>query len=320
MPLVDLPLAELERYSGRNPRPDDFDAYWERALAELHATPRNVELRRAEFQTPFAECFDLFFTGVGGARIHAKYLRPRAPEQRPHPAVLQFHGYTSSSGDWAEKLRWVARGFSVAALDCRGQGGVSEDVGGVKGTTQSGHIIRGLDDAPESLLYRQIFLDAAALAEVVAGFEEVDENRLGSRGGSQGGALALACAALVPRVRRVSAVYPFLSDYQRVWEMDLTKHAYHELVSFFRRHDPTHAREAEWFRRLGYIDIQHLAPRVRAEVLMAVGLADEVCPPSSQFAAYNKLPGKKRAVIYPDFAHEELPGYADLEYEFLSAL
>jgi|GEM_PF-2913200 len=32
----------------------------------------------------------------------------------------------------------------MAAMDCRGQGGSSEDSGGVKGNTLCGHIIRGL--------------------------------------------------------------------------------------------------------------------------------------------------------------------------------
>jgi cephalosporin-C deacetylase len=59
---------------------------------------------------------------------------------------MEFHGYTLNSGDWTDKLLWVAAGYSVAALDCRGQGGVSEDLGGVKGDTLNGHIIRGLDD------------------------------------------------------------------------------------------------------------------------------------------------------------------------------
>lgn len=319
MPLIDLPLPELERYAGRNPRPVDHDAFWERALAELDQTPRSVELVAASFQTPFAECFHLYFTGVRGARVHAKYLRPRARTGR-HPALLQFHGYTSSSGDWADKLGWVARGFCVAALDCRGQGGRSEDRGGVKGPTLNGHIIRGLDDTPDNLHYRQVFLDTAALAHVVSAFDEVDAERLAVRGASQGGGLALACAALVPSVRKISSVYPFLTDYQRVWELDLAKNAYAELRTFFRHHDPTHARHEEWFTRLGYIDVQHLAPRIRGEVVMAVGLMDPVCPPSTQFAAYNKIRSAKRTVIYPDFEHEHLPGYSDIEYEFIGDL
>lgn len=320
MPVIDLPLPELERYTGRNPRPTDHDVYWESALSELARTPRNVELVPAAFQVPFAECFHLWFNGVRGARVHAKYLRPRPEGATPHPAILQFHGYSGSSGDWTDKLSWVLRGFSVAALDCRGQGGSSEDSGGTKGTTQNGHIIRGLEDRSDNLLFRQIFLDTAALAQVVAGFAEVDENRMGTVGASQGGALALACAALVPGIRKVSAVYPFLCDYQRVWEMDLAKGAYAELRDFFRRHDPTHARHEEWFTRLGYIDIQHLASRIQAEVLTGIGLMDDICPPSTQFAAYNKIAAQKRRVIYPDFAHEHLPGYADIQYQFLGSL
>src|SRR5882757_3013646 len=110
MPLIDLPLSELRRYTGINPRPDDFDAYWNEALAEMRSVDPEVELRPARFRTPFAEVFDLFFTGVGGSRVHAKYLRPK-DASKPHPAVLQFHGYSTSSGDWSDKLGYVALGF-----------------------------------------------------------------------------------------------------------------------------------------------------------------------------------------------------------------
>lgn len=63
----------------------------------------------------------------------------------------------------------------------------------------------------------------------------------------------------------------------------------------------------EVFTKLGYIDNQHLAHRIRAEVMMFTGLMDTICPPSSQFAAYNKITSKKQVVIYPDFAHEGYP-------------
>ncbi len=319
MPIFDLSLPKLHEYAGRNPRPDDFDAYWDRALAEMRATDPQVELVPHTLATPFADLFHLWFTGVGGARIHAKYIRPKhAPE--PHPAVLLFHGYSGSSGDWVDKLHWAARGYSVAALDCRGQGGLSEDVGGVKGNTLRGHIIRGLDDAPDRLLFRQIFLDTAQLARIVMAMPEVDADRVGATGGSQGGGLTLACAALEPGIRRAAPIFPFLCDYQRVWEMDLAVNAYEELRLYFRNFDPRHEREAEVFSRLGYIDNQHLAPRIRAEVLMPVGLMDQICPPSTQFAAYNRIPSAKNLLIYPDFGHENLPGAQDHIYEFLGDL
>jgi cephalosporin-C deacetylase len=183
-----------------------------------------------------------------------------------------------------------------------------------------GQIIRGLDDPPQKLLFRQIFLDTAQLANIVMQMPEVDSQRVGATGASQGGGLTLACAALEPRIKRAAPVYPFLCDYQRVWEMDLAVDAYEELRIYFRRFDPRHEREQEIFTKLGYIDCQHLAPRIRAEVLMGVGLMDQMCPPSSQFAAYNKITAKKDMAIYPDYAHEWLPDLSDRIFEFMTGL
>jgi cephalosporin-C deacetylase len=318
MPIVDMPLEELKNYQGRNPCPGDIDIYWENAIAEMKSVDSQVTLLPGEFKSPDAKCFDLYFTGVRGARIYAKYLRPKKVKKTP--AIIQFHGYTGDSGDWCEKLQWVTAGFSVFAMDCRGQGGKSEDVGGVKGTTHGGHIVRGLDDKPENLLFRHVFLDAAQLAGIVLDMPEIDADKVGTYGVSQGGGLSLICAALEPRIKRSAAIYPFLCDYKRVWEMDLAKDAYGDISSYLRHFDPTHSREEEIFTRLGYIDCQHLASRIKSEVLMATALMDTICPPSTQFAAYNKIKSRKNMVIYPDFTHEYLPGIYDKAYEFLLAM
>lgn len=323
MPLIDMPLPQLLEYSGRNPKPDNFDSFWDDSLAEMRAVDPQVELTPHDIDAPFAECFHLRFTGVGGARVHAKYLRPKKGAQT-HPAVVMFHGYSGNSGDWNDKLNYVARGYSVAALDCRGQGGLSEDVGGTVGNTLRGHIIRGLDNAlrgePEKLYFRNVFLDCAQLAGIVMGFPEVDAERVGATGGSQGGGLTLACAALETRIKLAAPIHPFLCDYQRVWEMDLDVAAYDELRNYFRQFDPRHEREVEIWNALGYIDNQHLAPRIRAQVLMPLGMMDTVCPPSTQFAAYNKITSQKETLIYPDYGHEGMPGMNDAIYNFLAKL
>jgi cephalosporin-C deacetylase len=318
MPLFEMPFEQLVTYTGRNPRPADFDAYWTRGLAELDSFDPRPELAPHASPARFAECFDLWFTGVGGARIHAKYLRPRAAGR--HPAVLLFHGYTGSSGNWFEKLPWAAQGFAVAAMDVRGQGGLSQDVGGDTGTTLGGHIVRGLNDHPDKLLFRQVYLDTAQLARVVMALPEIDPDRVAATGASQGGGLTIACAALEPRISRAAPVYPFLSDYRRVWEMDLAHGAYEGLTYFFKHFDPTHRNEDDIFTRLGYIDVQHLAARIKARVMMGTALMDMICPPSTQFAAYNKITSPKEMVLYPDFGHDDLPGHNDRIFEFLADL
>jgi cephalosporin-C deacetylase len=324
MPLIfDLPFEELESYQGRNPRPQDFDKFWETGMAEMRAIDPQVELIPADFKTTNAVCSHMYFTGVGGARIHAKLLQP-VKSVHPHPAILMFHGYSSDSGDWYDKLGYVSEGFTLAALDCRGQAGLSEDTSDVSGNTLHGHIIRGLADAlngmPEKLLFRQIFLDAAQLARIIMDMPDVDENRVGATGTSQGGALTIACSALEPHIKRAAPITPFLSDYKRVWEMDQAKDAYLELQEFFRFSDPTHELENNIFEKLGYIDIQFLASRIQAEVFWGIGLMDIVCPPSSQFAVYNKIVSPKSMTIYPDFEHEPLPGHNDKVFQFMMGL
>ena len=342
MPKIDMPLADLYQYKGTNPKPADFDAYWDRGLAEMGAIDPKVDLSPAAFKSTIADCFDMTFTGVRNARIYAKLLKPKRapagaaagaaagdsagaaasgepPRPRSCPAILLFHGYSGNSGDWFSLLPYAAEGYVVAALDCRGQGGRSEDTGGVTGNTYEGQIVRGLGGDPDNMLMRHIMLDTAQLAGLVMDMDEVDPARVMAAGGSQGGGLTLACAALAPSVMRLAPCYPFLCDYQRVWEMDLAKAAYDELKYHFRHFDPRHLREQEIFTQLGYVDVQHLAPRIRGEVLMACCLMDEVCPPSTQFAAFNKITSKKDVALYPDFGHEGLPGWNDLSFAFLTS-
>ncbi len=169
-------------------------------------------------------------------------------------------------------------------------------------------------------MLRNIFLDTAQLAGILMAMPEVDERRVGAFGGSQGGGLTLACAALEPRIARAAVGFPFLCDYERVWRMDLCVDAYAELAYYFRAFDPEHARENEIFTKLGYIDAQHLSKRIRGEVMMFTGLMDKVCPPSTQFAAYNKIRSPKSVKIYPDYAHEWSYHISDGMFTFLAAL
>lgn len=329
MPLsFDMSLEELQTYQGRNPKPEDFDAFWNKSIQEMHELGTGYRLEPANFTCSFAECYHLYFTGMGGAQVHAKFIKPKEQttlSTTSGPAILMFHGYSMDSGDWTSKLHYAAAGYTVAALDCRGQaGGLSEDVGGVQGWTLRGHIVRGLTDAlngnPEKLLFRDIFLDTAQLARIIMAMPEVDETRVGATGGSQGGALTLSCAALEPKIKKLAPIFPFLSDYKRVWEMDLAVDAYGELFDWFRRYDRQHKNEDAVFNALGYIDIQHLTKRVQGDVLWFIGLMDKICPPSTQYAAYNKLTANKDIKHFHDFAHEDLRDANDMIFEFMSDL
>ena len=132
--------------------------------------------------------------GSGDAAVVAQNLIDR---MIPNQAHLSAGGQREQA-----VLQDLFRTQFIATVD---QGDVRGDIGEVQGllhggiaATHHGHIIRGLDGPPEKLLYRQIFLDTAQLARIVMAMPEVDPNRVGTIGGSQGGALSLVCAALEP--------------------------------------------------------------------------------------------------------------------------
>ncbi|EFM10031.1 Cephalosporin-C deacetylase [Paenibacillus curdlanolyticus YK9] len=304
-------VEDLLKYMGSSPRPDNFDTYWIRALKELDSQSLEYELVPAKFQTSVAECYHLYFTGVGGARIHAKYVKPIQSTGKG-PGVALFHGYHSNSGDWFDKVAFASHGITVLAMDCRGQSGLSEDNLCVRGTTLKGHIIRGIDEEdPDRLYYRNVFLDLVQTVRILQSLEQVDPSRIGVHGCSQGGALTLACAALEPTVKLAISVYPFLSDYKKAWEMEAVSSAYEEIAYYFRFMDPVHSRQDDVFDKLGYIDIQNLADRIQAKVIFVTALADSICPPYTQFAAYNKIQSEKELVVYHEYGHEYLPDLSD---------
>lgn len=320
MAIFDMPKEKLFTYEGSSPCPDDFDKYWADALAELDTFDPNPEFIPAEdFSCKSADCYDLYFTGTKGARIHAKYLKPKNIDGKI-PAVMAYHGYSSQSGSWNRNLKFTAEGMAIARLDCRGQGGTSEDVGGYKGNTMYYHFTRGLEDEnPHNMYYRDVFLDTVIMTRIIMSLPYIDENRISVIGGSQGAALSIACAALVPEVKLALIQYPYLSDYKRVWNLEL-RDAYTGLREFFRDRDPMHLKEDYYFNKLGYIDVQNFAHMIQSEVLMATGLEDATCPPSTQFAFYNKLNCKKDVIFFPEYGHIYLRGWEDIAFKKLMGL
>ena len=100
-------LKEWGDYQGAEAEPADFDAFWDKAKAEVDSLGYDYELVPAEFSSTIAKCYDLSFTGVHHSKIYAQLLLPKKSNTK-HPGVFQFHGYHSDVGDWSDKLSLVS--------------------------------------------------------------------------------------------------------------------------------------------------------------------------------------------------------------------
>jgi cephalosporin-C deacetylase len=71
------------------------------------------------------------------------------------------------------------------------------------------------------------------------------------------------------------------------------------------RYCQTHRDKTETvFRTLSYFDGVNFAARAQMKTLFSVGLMDDICPPSTVYAAYNHYAGEKDIRVYEYNYHE----------------
>jgi cephalosporin-C deacetylase len=309
VPFADLPIEELRRYRPPLTRPDDFDDYWAAATAAADAEDIDVELLPHESPTAGVECFEVWITAVGGGRLAGWYARPAATAAAgTHPGLATYHGYGLQGALPIELAGWAAQGICALSIDCRGQGGRSEDVQSYSSGIVEGYgwLTRGIEE-PSSYYFRHAYLDARRALHVLAGFDEVDSSRVAVHGISQGGGLALAVAALSELPVFALSEIPAFLDFPRAITI-ANRPANNEVVEHLRLHP---ARRAQVMRTLAYIDNVNLAPWIRCPTHMTVCLRDDVCPPSSIFAAYNHLVSERSIDVFPELGHEVPDEFAE---------
>jgi cephalosporin-C deacetylase len=107
-------------------------------------------------------------------------------------------------------------------------------------------------------------------------------------------------AALVPDLAGAAPDVPFLCDFPRAITL-IDSDPYGEIARYLKVHRD-HVEIAA--RTLAYVDGAVLGRRASAPALFSVGLMDEICPPSTVYAAYNHYAGPKEIVEYPFNDHE----------------
>lgn len=304
MAFFDLPLDKLRTYLPDRDEPADFDAFWQQTLSETRQWPLDATFEPIQAGLSTVETFDVTFRGWGGQPIKGWLLLPRA-RSGPLPCVVEYIGYGGGRGFLSDWLLWSAAGYAHLVMDTRGQGSAW-----VKGDTPDpepadtnphfpGFMTRGIL-SPHTYYYRRVFADAVRAVEVARSHPAIDDKRITVAGGSQGGGITLAVSGLVPDVQAAMPDVPFLCHYRRAFE--ITDAApYQEVVRYLAIHRD---KEETVLATLGYFDGVNFAARARGQALFSVGLLDEVCPPSTVYAAFNHYGGPKDIRVWRYNHHE----------------
>ncbi|MCK5136649.1 MAG: acetylxylan esterase [Bacteroidales bacterium] len=286
-------------------RPEDFDNYWMRARRELDAVdPQFRLIRKDSLCTETRELFILEMRSLGNILVRGWYIRP--VKEGVYPAILHVQGYSSFM---VPEGMYPGDDMVALGLNIRGHGFSQDHVS----PGFPGYILHNVDDK-ERYIYRGAYMDCIRAVDFLYSRDEVDTTRVAVEGGSQGGALSFATAALDNKRIDLCVPYvPFLSDFRDYFKVAGWPAG--EFVTYFEEHPEIH--QDEIYKTLSYIDIKNLAPWVKAPVLMSIGLKDVTCPPHINFAAYNQLTVPREYYVYPEAGHG-LPGdYHRMKYEWI---
>jgi cephalosporin-C deacetylase len=300
----DMPLDQLKRYLPARREPYDFDTFWSETLSQVRQFPLQARFELVETGLQFLEVFDVTFNGFGGQPIKGWLLLPHQHTE-PLACVVEYIGYGGGRGHPYDWLLWSNIGYAHFIMDVRGQGsswrsGDTPDLEPDGSNPQSpGFMTRGVLD-PKTYYYRRVFSDAVRAVEAARSHPAVDARRVAVSGGSQGGGIALAMAGLIFDLAAVLPDVPFLCHIRHATEIT-DSYPYAEIQNYCK----IHRQKIETvFNTLSYFDGINFATRARSPGLFSVGLMDEICPPSTVFAAYNYYEGPKEIKIWPYNHHE----------------
>ena len=269
-------------------RPADFETYWSFALAELAAIEPDYKLTLSpELSTHKVEVFEVEMRSLNNVRIRGFYTKPK--EKTGIPAVLHVQGYSSNMLPFG-----LDENMSAFYLNIRGHGNSREDVN----PGFPGFLLSGLNDKNQ-YIYRGAYMDCIRAMDFLCSRAEVDTTRLAVEGGSQGGALSIATAALDKRVKFCLPDVPFLSNFRLYFDI-----ASWPAGEFRAQIFKTGKKWDDIYNVLDYIDVTNHAPNVNCPVIMGVGLFDDVCPAAINFSAFNNLSSLDKSYhLYPSSGH-----------------
>jgi cephalosporin-C deacetylase len=257
--------------------PDDFDGFWDSVKADVSRIPLEPEaIPDAMRSSDDIEVFQVFYNSLDNVRIAGWYCIPRE-RTGPLAAVMVVPGYQSDppiTKDWARK------GYATLSVAPRGKLRSNAQFNpGYPGLLTYGIVDRNVYS------YRGFYMDAWRGVDFLLSRDEVDGNRIGVTGSSQGGGLTITTAAMRPEIKAAAAGAPYLVGYMDAIELTHT-YPYEEINDYLRSHPGSREQVEE---TLNYFDGINFANKITCPIIINVGMQDNVCPPETGFALFDQI-------------------------------
>lgn len=283
--------------------PEDFVQFWEEGKKQLAAVPMDAQLTlMPEYCTPKIDVYHVSLQNIalvpwrGNSRFYGMLSVPKAPGK--YPAILGVPG--AGVRPYYRDDR-AADGFIVLKVGIHGMPvnlptEVYNDLG--RGAL-AGYQINKLDDL-DQYYYKRVYLGCVRAIDFIYSMPEFDGENLAVTGGSQGGALSIVTAGLDKRVKYLAAFYPALCDVTGYLEGRAGGWPH-----MFKNVDLN--EKPNWKKVAPYYDVVNFAKQLTVPGWYSWGYNDNVCPPTSMYAAYNSIGSAKELHVFAETAHWAFP-------------
>ena len=274
--------------------PEDFESYWANVLEEARKTPLNpVMTLLPERCTELDNVYEVSFnTKSWGNRFYGILSIPKA--EGKYPALLRVPGagIRPYSGDtYTASGKVITLEVGIHGIPVTMPQSVYDNLyaGALDGYF---YFCR---DNRDTFYYNRVVVGALRAVDLICSLPQYNGEALGVTGSSQGGALSFITAALDSRVTFLAAVHPALCDL----EAALEKRACGWPHYYYYFGTPSD-EERQTFR---YYDTVNFARLLKVPGWYSWGYNDDVCAPSSMYAAYNSVTAPRELHLYLETGH-----------------
>jgi cephalosporin-C deacetylase len=282
--------------------PDDFDTFWNNAIAE--ARKINIDPKIAlmpERCTSGVNVYHISFQNEAiGSRIYGILAIPKKPGK--YAAILKVPG--AGIRPYAGDAVTASLGFITLEIGIHGiPVNLDPEVyNNLAGGALSGYNSIKMNDR-NSHYYKRVYLGCVRAVDFIFTLPEFNGTDVAVTGGSQGGALTIVTAGLDKRIKFMAALYPALCDHTGY----LNKRA-GGWPHYFKNTEPKPGE----IETLGYYDVVNFARRVTAPGFYTWGFNDLTCPPTSMYSAYSVITAQKELHVFQETGHWTFPEQTEI--------
>jgi cephalosporin-C deacetylase len=277
------------------PVPADFDSFWAAQKKLLAAVPVNARLTPVKQATAGVAAFDLQADAIG-APVSGYFAKPEGAKVKSLPIILTVHGAGVRSSSLGGATGWAKQNFLALDINAHGlpNGQPDKFYTDLANGDLKDYRTRGRESR-DTVYFRGMFLRLVRALDFLTAQPEWDGKTVVVSGGSQGGYQAIVAAGLDARVTFFAAGVPAGCDHT-----GFKAGRINGWPKFVATGEQPPASVVEAVR---YYDAMNFATRTKAGAVFTVGFIDTTCPPSSVYAAYNNISGKKSIHNDPDAGH-----------------